>query len=119
MAGARGEGHLQLAEGERAILFTNRALADAERLTGKTVLQIAGAAAQNALGIGDTAVLLQVGMEQARSDLNRGGKPYTLADAYAVLDEVGFAATLAAVIEGVAAVLSWEQPHEGTERPPA
>jgi hypothetical protein len=49
-----------------------------------------------------------------------GGRSYTLNDAYGVLDRVGFAAALAAVMEAIAAVLSFDPNDKEDEAvPPA
>ncbi len=119
MPGARGEGILKLAGGqERAVLFTNRALADAERLTGKSVLQLLAATQGMQLGMSDTAVLLQVGMEHARREARPSGKAITLADAYEVMDQVGFAPVARVVMEALAAVLSYAAEPAEAESPP-
>jgi len=119
MPGARGEGILRLKGGEeRAVLFTNRALADAERLTGKTVLQMMAETQSMQLGMTDTAILLQVGMEQARREARPGGKAVTIADAYGVMDAVGFASCARVVMEALAAVLSYSSETEDNASPP-
>ena len=118
MAGARGEATIQTPDGEARILFTNKALADAERATGKTVLELAGGARDGKLGVGDIAQLLLVGMEAARRDARTGGRSHILNDAWAVLDAVGFGTAAAAVIEAMAAVLNYEPGGEGESDPP-
>lgn len=108
MSGPRGEGRLALADGVVVeILFTNRALAEAETLTGKTVLQLADAGRSNGLGIGDVAKLLLVGMQAARRDAGTGGTRLTMDEAYRVLDQVGFIHAATCVIEALAVVLSY------------
>ena len=89
------------------ILFTNRALAQAEVQLGRTVLQIARDA--EGLGMGDLARLLLVGMNAARRDAKMGGKPPKLNDAYDVMDAVGFTEALRVVIDALAAVLGYGQ----------
>lgn len=121
MTGARGEVTIDVpGDDPVTVLFTNRALADAERATGKTVLELASGARDGRLGVGDTAHLLHVGMEAARRDARVGGRSYTLNDAYGVLDRVGFAAALAAVMEAIASVLSFDPNDKEDEAvPPA
>jgi len=53
------------------------------------------------------AILLQVGMEAARVDAKAGGNQVSLDQAYAVLDQAGFAAAASPVMEAVAAVLGY------------
>lgn len=124
--GARGEGVLEV-DGERVeVLFTNRALMEAEQATGKTVLELARAAASEKLGIGDVAKLLAVGMEnarraQARRDGKPGGRTKNVNDALDIMDKLGFATVTACVMEGLSAVLSWapdEEEGDG-ENPPS
>ncbi len=116
--GARGEATIVLSDTEqRAVLFTNRALADAERMTGKTVLQLVTAAGRGELGMADTAALLLVGMENARRDAKVGGRSFIIGDAYDVMDQVGFAECARAVMEALAAVVAYERPDN--EHPPA
>lgn len=105
--GARGEAVLKVGEREVPILFTNRALANAERAIGRTVLEIARESLQGSMGIGDTAALLQAGMEAARRDRKAGGMQVTVDDAYAVMDEAGFAMVGPALLEALVAVLGY------------
>lgn len=108
MTGARGEGRLQTPSGvEVVVLFTNRALAEAERATGKSVLQLADAGRGTGLGIGDLANLLAIGMEFARREAGTGGPRITLGNAYSILDEVGFVKVAQVVLEALATVLSY------------
>lgn len=107
MSGARGEARLQSGEQEITILFTNRALAEVEQQTGKSVLQLAQAASGDALGMGTVAQLLAAGMEYARRDARTPGPRVTLKDAYEVLDQLGFVRATVAVCEALGAVLSY------------
>jgi len=116
MPGARGEATIQAGEREVHILFTNRALADAEAQIGKSIIGIAQGFAEGTTGVGDIAHLLRAGMEAARRDARAGGKVVTLNDAFQVLDEAGFTAVSVAVMEAVSAVLSFtgdEVPNAG------
>lgn len=118
--GARGEGYLTV-EGEQIpILFTNRALAEAEQMTGKGVLQLVREAKDGDMSIGDTANLLRVGLEHARRESGSGHKAYTMLDAWRFLDVLGFGAVAAAVLEAVAAVLAYGPTiaQEDADNPP-
>lgn len=115
MAGPRGESRIQLPDGsEVVVLFTNRALAEAETALNKSVLQLARQAAEGGIGIGDVAQLLVVGIEYARRDAGTPGPRLNLSDAYRVLDAIGFVAAAQAVLESLAAVLSYQ-----ADNPPA
>jgi hypothetical protein len=116
--GARGEAVLMVGDEQVTALYTNRALAEAERATGKTILEIARGAESGNLGIGDVAQLLHVGMEHARRESRAGGRSYTINDAWQVLDMLGFGAVAAAVFEAVAAVLSFSA-EDADDNPPA
>lgn len=107
MTGARGESTLTANGRDVHILFTNRACANAERALGKSVIAVAQGFARGESGIGDVAQLLLVGIEAARQDSKQGGRATTLNDAYALMDEVGFAQAANAVMEAVAAVISY------------
>jgi len=99
---ARGESTLTVADTEYRILFTNRAIAEAESAMGKSVI-----AAVRDPGVGDVAQMLAAGLEAARRDGATGRRAYTIQDAYRVMDEVGFAGAAKAVLEAVAAVLAY------------
>ncbi len=115
--GARGEGFLEF-EGERyPILFTLRALADAEQATGKTVMQLLSQAQANAMGIGDVARLLTVGLEYARRDGRTRAQGYNLNDAWRLLDKLGFAPVAVVVYEALAAVMSYSPAAEDASPP--
>ena len=93
------------------MLFTNRALAEAEALTGKTVTQLLDRAA---IGMTDLANLTLVGMEAARRDTDPRRARYTIADAWDLIDKVGFMPVLRAVTESLVAVTSGKR--AGTPR---
>jgi len=111
--GARGERVIETEDGEVRILFTNRALANAETQLNRGVFEVL-ADLQSGGRIGDVAVLLQAGMEAARRDAREGGKPVTTAQAYAVLDEVGYAAAVIAVVEAVAEVVGYTRERDAS-----
>jgi len=117
MPGARGEGTIILpGGGECVVLFTNRALADAEKVLGKSILAVAQGFGAGDMGVGDIAELMLVGMRAARHDARAGGPVPTVADAYGVMDQVGFTRVAEVVIEAIAAVLSYGK--EETEENP-
>ncbi len=116
--GARGEGIIVLPDGEQVrVLFTNRALVEAERALGKSILALAQGFGDGIVGIGDVAQLLLVGMQASRRDERAGGPIPNLASAYDVMDQVGFAKVAEAVIGAVAGVLSYGQDDAGGEDP--
>jgi len=108
MAGARGEGYLDVDGEQVVVLFTNRALADGERATGKSILQILRGAQNQELGIGDVAQLLLVGMEAARREARSASRAYAIADAYRVMDAVGFTEVASVVFNAIAAVVAYD-----------
>lgn len=114
---ARGERTFQAAGRDVIVLFTNRALAGAEKRLGKGIIGIANGFMAGESGMAEMAVLLQVGMEAARVDARAGGRPVSLDDAYAVMDEVGFAVVAVPVMEAVAAVLSYTPDRVNSETP--
>jgi hypothetical protein len=117
MAGARGESILRSGENEYRILFTNRALAEAESAIGKSIIAIAQGFQFGTTGFAEVSKLLAAGLEAARRDARTGGRTLTLLDAYNVMDEVGFTECSRAVMEAVAAVLRYGS--EDAEHPAA
>jgi hypothetical protein len=120
--GARGDAVIQDGEREVRLLFTNRALANAERQIGKSVIAVAQGFARGDTGIGDVAALLAAGMESARQEARIGGRATTLNDAYGVMDRVGFERATQAVMEAISAVLSYkgdenQTPDEASPNP--
>ncbi len=108
---ARGEGFL----GELPVLFTNRALADAERKLGRTITEILSAASGGRFGISETASLLAIGLEYGRRDRKESRANYTEQDAYNLMDEHGWSDCAKMVIEAISTVLTYEAPSD----PPA
>lgn len=105
--GARGEGTI-LAEGrEVQVLYTNRAIAQAERALGRSILDVAQGFAEGQSGVGDVAVLLRAGMEAHRRDARVGGRAITVDDAYGVMDDAGFPAVSEVVMLAISDVLSY------------
>jgi len=106
MSGARGEVYVTVGEQEYPVVFNNRALADAERLIGKTVLQLASDAQTGTLGVGEVASLLMVGLEQGRRRQKTTAKTFTVQRALSTMDEIGFPEAMRVVMEGVCEVLA-------------
>jgi len=104
--GARGEVTLQTGEREVRILFTNRAIAQAEDSLGKGIIEILQGFEQGG-SVSEIARLLQAGMEAHRRDARLGGRAISIAEAFSVMDEAGFAPTTEAIAVGVSEVLSY------------
>lgn len=111
--GARGERVILAGEKEIRILFTNRALADAEEMMGKSVFGVARGLATGQSGIGDIAHLLQAGMQAARRDAGERPAAVSLDNAYAILDEAGVTPVAIVLMEALTVVLSYN-PHTAT-----
>lgn len=107
--GARGEATLKTANGNVYILFTNRAIANAEGMMGKSIIN---ALNRDNFGMSELAYLLLAGMQCAKSNARISGRGITLEDAYEVIDTAGFTQTANAVTEAVAAVISYEPAQE-------
>ncbi len=112
--GARGEGVIQVEDGtsgttqEYHILFTNRAIAEAESSTGKGIIGLLQGFQIGTTGIGDVAHLLAAGLEAARRDARAGGKPFTLAEAYGIMDQVGFVEVARVTMKAIEAVMGYK-----------
>ncbi len=117
--GARGECTLEAEGRSYPVLFTNRALAQAERVINKPMLELLTAIQSRQLGVGDTAQLLAIGLEFGRQDAKAGGRSYRVEDAFHIMDALGFTAVLTAVLEAVAAVLVYDGETDGDQSPPA
>jgi len=118
VSGARGEAILSLPDGTEArILFTNRAVAEAEAALGRSVIVLLEDFQEGRAGIIETATLLRVGMEAERRDSRSGGRVVSDNDAYNVLDQVGFGRALAAVMEAVSAVLTFDAEEDADPNP--
>lgn len=109
MPGARGETWIDDDNQQHSLLFTNRALVEAEAALKRGILDILAAASGGNLSLTDVARLAQIGLEHSRRDRRDSRKPYTLDDALNLLDEYGFAAVAAAVFGGLAAVVSYNK----------
>lgn len=106
---ARSEQIIATDDREVKILFTNRALATAEKSLGKSVIGVAQGFANGGSGITEIAILLQVGMDEYRRDARLGGSAVTINDAYAVMDEVGFSETANVVMNAIAQVIGYSK----------
>ena len=116
MTGARGDAVVIVDGTAYPILFTNRALAQAEKAIGKPMLQLLQALEQSTLGIADTAQLLAIGIEFGRRDAQSGPKMLTVDDAWRIMDAVGFTEVAKLTLVAIADVLSFSQEQEN---PPA
>jgi hypothetical protein len=116
--GARGEAVLEMDGQSYSILFTNRAIAEAEQRTGKAFLHMLRCATTGDLGVNDVANLLVTGLEAARRETG-GGKPYQITKAFELMDAVGFTQAAAAVVSALSDVLTFSsQKDEGEESSP-
>jgi hypothetical protein len=115
--GARGEGYLELDGETYAILFTNRAIAEAEQATGKTILQLVNAGASNGLGMREVSQLLTVGLTWARREGLGTARGNVAQDAWRLLDQLGFAACLEIVLTALADVIGFRS-DKGATNPP-
>lgn len=115
--GARGETTLQVDGREVRLLFTNRAIADVEQRLGRNIIGMLQGFAQGETGMTEVVTMLRVGMEAARQDARESGPAVAMNTAWKVMDEVGFGQVAAAVMEAVAAVLSYDgaQADEGED----
>ncbi len=116
--GARGEGWLDEADRKYPILFTNRALADAERALGKSILEVVETVHERKLSLDDLARVLVIGLEYGRKDAGDQRKSYTRDDAFGLLDEFGFGQIASTVFEALAAVLSYAPAKSETDANP-
>lgn len=103
----RCERVIQADEREVRLLFTNRALADIEALTGKSIIALANGFTDGSSGITEVAQVLRAGMEAARRDGNTGGKAVSIQDAYDVMDAAGFTTVATVVMAAVAEVIGY------------
>jgi len=107
MAGARGEGTVEFQGQTLPVLLTNRAIAEAEKATGKTMIQLAQAGSTGDIGMNDIVQLLRAGLEYGRRDADIKRQVYSVDDAYDVLDALGFATCAKVVILALSDVLSY------------
>ena len=105
--GARGEKTIQVNGRDVTILFTNRALMQAERQLNKGIIEIMNGFSTGGR-ISDLVALLRTGMEAARLDARAGGHPVSNDDALQVIDEIGFTAAITPVMEAVAEVITYQ-----------
>lgn len=117
MPGARGETTIQAGEREVRVLYTNRALAEAEGALGKSIIGVAQGFSAGLSGVTELAHVLRAGMEAARRDARAGGRAIGLEEAYEVLDAAGFASVAQAVFTAVAEVLSYDGGGDGSPNP--
>lgn len=122
--GARGEEFIEVGGERLSVLLTNRALAEVEKATEKTIVQILQEARAGAPGMNETAQLLRAGLEYGRRDARNGGRQVTLDDAWRAIDAIGFVAAARAVLLAVAGVLEFggedsnHEKHETHEQDP-
>ena len=103
--GARSEVIVTVGDEEVELLFTNRALAEAERAMGKGLwngLQV------NELRVDDVAYLIRAGLAAAQRERGRTGKPVSMEDVWRLMDAVGFQKALQIAAEAIAEVLTYE-----------
>lgn len=104
--GPRGEVVFETSEGTVGLLYTNRALAEAEAQLGKSAFMLVDMFGRGFYpAINDLAGLLRAGMEAYRLEHAPSDKAVTIDDAYGVLDQVGYSFTTTQVMPAVSEVL--------------
>jgi len=117
MTGEIGATSLNIGKKEIPLLFSNRAIAEAERIISKGIIGILNGFSQGQTGIFEVVVLLETGMEAARRYHRVGGKRITREDAYATLDEVGFTNAAGPIFEAIGAVLAYSPEEQEDDDP--
>jgi hypothetical protein len=108
MPGARGEATIQAGDREVQVLFTYRALADAETRLHRKIIDVMRDMMENeTFSVTDTVTMLCVGMEAARRDAHTGGRAIGMTEAFDVLDLAGITTVLTAISEAMAPVLTY------------
>ena len=111
--GARSEVIITVGEEEVDLLFTNRALAEAERAMGKGLW---GGLQADELRLDDVAHLIRAGLAAARREHGGAGKPVSMDDVWRIMDTIGFQKALQIAAEAIAEVLTYE-PGEDANPP--
>jgi hypothetical protein len=121
--GARGESLIETKERAYPILLTNRALAEAEKALGKSVMAIGQEAQRGEISLGDTAELLRIGLEYGRREDKWSKDPVRSPLAYEILDEVGFQPVASMMLGCLLEVLTYDPKNqaegESKDNPPA
>lgn len=116
---ARGERFFEAGEREIRVMFTNRALVEAERLMGRSVFGVARGLLDGQSGVTEIAALLRAGMEAARRDARERPVRVSSDEAMDILDEAGVTVVATALMEAITAVLSYDgsEAGDGDEEP--
>jgi hypothetical protein len=105
--GARGERILEVDGRRFSVLFTNRALAEAERSLGKSAIGILTESQKGSVAVGDLVTLLHIGIEYGRRDSDPTAKAFTSEDAWKLLDQIGLVAAVELVFTPMAQVIAY------------
>lgn len=105
--GARGEETIVIGEKEISVLFTNRALAEAEGKLGESVTVTAGKLASGDVSMNTLAELLRCGMQAAARDAGETSR-VSINEAFDVLDGAGFTFVLEKVATAMTGCLSYD-----------
>lgn len=88
------------------LLFSNRALADAEKMLGKSIPSIFKTIEN--VGFNDIAVMFFVGMDAAKRYYRLPGKRYSMNDTFQLMDEIGFIAITPIIAKAVGDVIQYK-----------
>ena len=111
--GARGEMFLEQEGESHAVLFTLRALAEAEQRTGHGILAMLRGAS---FTINDIAAILLSGLEAGRRDGHTGARPYTMKRAMAMIEDLGYLTVAGEVISALSEVLDRDSDAEDADK---
>jgi len=106
-----GTGVINHNGGEILVLYSNRAIAEAESMMGKGIIGVLNGFENGQSGVKEVAVLFSAGMDAARRYYRLGGKRASLQDAYDLMDQIGFTVVAAEVFQAVSEVIA----HSGDD----
>lgn len=109
---ARGERTIVCDDGTIDILMTNRALLEAERLAGQSVMMMSRGLITGTSGVAQILALLRAGMEAARRDSGERPIKVSETEALAVLDKAGLTNVTTLIVEAIAAVIGYRAGHD-------
>ena len=104
-----------IGDNEYTLLYNFAALADAEKRTGRKIMDLCNDAMAGSLSVTELAKMFMAGLEAGRKNSGRLGKPIREDRAFQLMGKAGFAATATWVYDGIAEVLGYDPDEDADD----
>lgn len=106
---------VEIGGNEYTLLYNFAALADAEKRTGRKIMDLCNDAMAGSLSVTELAKMFMAGLEAGRKNGEKRSKPIREDRAFELMGKAGFSAVATWVYDGIAEVLGFDPDEDADE----